>query len=244
MCDPDSACEWVMWGEKFRSLQEFVHFFQVLDWLLFNTSFRYYLILPPSIRVPLRALYLTPPGDPSNPTNNTSIRRWFIQYFLVGCLPNECFFAWHENRNHLIIAGNRHWQRQHRCDIGPRGLCKEPLIWSLINYQSNISFMLLFHLKNAIYFHQNLWKLRNWSTCQVERLEAGHPGYFDDQEYEVGHHLFIIVLLSHNHHFIVLLVLFSMFGLSFNSKNKSEKMFGISLYFVEALLSKCCHHWI
>ena len=54
-------------------------------------------------------------------------------------------------------------------------------------------------------------------------MEAGHPGYFDDQEYEVCHHLFIIVLLSHNHHFIVLLVLFSMFGLSFNSKNKSEK---------------------
>ena len=171
MCDPDSACEWVMWGEKFRSLQEFVHFFQVLDWLLFNTSFRYYLILPPSIRAPLRALYLTPPGDPSNPTNNTSIRRWFIQYFLVGCLPNECFFAWHENGNHLIIAGNRHWQRQHRCDIGPWGLCKEPLIWSLINYQSNISFMLLFHLKNAIYFHQNLWinssKLINMSGGEI-----------------------------------------------------------------------------
>ena len=30
VCDPDSTCEWVMWGEKFRSLQDFVHFFQVL----------------------------------------------------------------------------------------------------------------------------------------------------------------------------------------------------------------------
>jgi len=28
VCDPDSTCEWVMWGEKFRSLQDFVHFFQ------------------------------------------------------------------------------------------------------------------------------------------------------------------------------------------------------------------------
>ena len=61
--DPESTCEWVMWGEKFRSLQEFVHFFQVpstsrfdLFWetvLLFNTLSFYELFLMPRDFAPL-----------------------------------------------------------------------------------------------------------------------------------------------------------------------------------------------
>ena len=114
--DPESTCEWVMWGEKFRSLQEFVHFFQVPS----SSRFYFFQVLSTS-RFYYRLFF-----------NNFGQSVFF---WVIFSAPRHFPRCRCNSLQTAHFSGDDDRQRQCWCNFGPRGQWKKSVIWSQITDQ-------------------------------------------------------------------------------------------------------------